>query len=100
VGLELVSFLDVTVQRERLALMEPVERRRRWTMAEPSQMPARCLRPEKIALNRDIRANIGERLREHYNLARQIPLPERLAELAKQFGQPLDARRTKPIRLG
>jgi hypothetical protein len=61
---------------------------------------AGCLRPEEIALNRDIRANIGERLREHYNLARQIPLPERLAELAKQFGQPLDARRTKPIRLG
>jgi hypothetical protein len=44
---------------------------------------AGCLRPEEIALNRDIRANIGERLREHYNLARQIPLPERLAELAK-----------------
>jgi hypothetical protein len=93
-------FVGLSVERERLASMEPLKWRRRWTMAEPSLMPARCLRPEKIALNRDIRENIGERLREHYNLARQIPLPERLAELAKQFGQPLDARGKKPIRLG
>jgi hypothetical protein len=59
-------------------------------------MPARCLPPEKTALNGEIRENIGERIREHDDLAGQIPLPERLAELAKQFGQSLDDRRTKP----
>jgi hypothetical protein len=62
-------------------------------------MPVRCLPPEKAALNREIRARIGQRLKEHYDLAQQTPLPERLAELAKQFGQPLAERRSKAEKL-
>jgi hypothetical protein len=63
-------------------------------------MLTRCHHPKKTALNRQIRDKIGERLRKHYDLERQTPLPKRFAELAMQFGQPLDDRRRKPISLG
>jgi hypothetical protein len=53
-------------------------------------MPAKCATLETIALNREIRMRIGQRLREHYDLAQRIPLPARLAELANQFGQPIE----------
>jgi hypothetical protein len=52
-------------------------------------MPAKCASEKTIALSREIRTHIGRRLREHYDLAQRIPLPTRLAELAKQFGQPI-----------
>jgi hypothetical protein len=52
-------------------------------------MPAKCAAEKTIALSREIRTHIGRRLREHYDLAQRIPLPTRLAELAKQFGQPI-----------
>ena len=50
-------------------------------------MTAQCAPLETVALNREIRTRIGQRLREHYDLSQRIPLPTRLAELAKQFGQ-------------
>ena len=53
-------------------------------------MPAKCASPETVILNREIRETIGRRLREHYDLAQRVPLPARLAELAKQFGQPIE----------
>ena len=53
-------------------------------------MPVKCAPPETVALNREIWARIGQRLREHYDFAESMPLPARLAELAKQFGQPID----------
>jgi hypothetical protein len=52
-------------------------------------MPAKCISPEAIALNREIRSHIGRQLRGHYDLAQRMPLPARLAELARQFGQPV-----------
>jgi hypothetical protein len=59
-------------------------------------MLVRCLPSESVATNREIRAHLGRRLREHYRLAQQIPLPERLAEIAKHFGQPIGDLETKP----
>ena len=53
-------------------------------------MPAKCASVETVILNREIRETIGRRLREHYDLALRVPLPARLAELAKQFGQPIE----------
>ena len=53
-------------------------------------MPAKCASPETVILNREIRETIGRRLREHYDLAQRVPLPARLAELAKQFGQSIE----------
>ena len=53
-------------------------------------MPAKCASVETVILNREIRETIGQRLREHYDLALRVPLPARLAELAKQFGQPIE----------
>jgi hypothetical protein len=58
-------------------------------------MPAKCAPIETIALSREIRTRIGQRLREHYDLAQRIPLPARLAELAKQFGQPIEPDESK-----
>jgi hypothetical protein len=48
---------------------------------------------ELVALNRGSNTN---RTAAHYDLAQRIPF---LAELPKQFGQPLDDRRSKPVRL-
>jgi len=53
-------------------------------------MPAKCVLLKRIVLNREVRTHIGRRLREHYDLARRISLPARLAELAKQFGQTIE----------
>jgi hypothetical protein len=58
-------------------------------------MPAKCATLKTIALNREIRARIGHRLREHYDLAQRIPLPARLAELAMQFGQLIEHNESK-----
>ena len=41
-------------------------------------MPAKCAPHETIALNREIRTRIGQRLREHYDLAQRIPFPHAL----------------------
>jgi hypothetical protein len=58
-------------------------------------MPAKCAPIKTIALSREIRTRIGQRLREHYDLAQRVPLPARLAELAKQFGQPIKINESK-----
>jgi hypothetical protein len=58
-------------------------------------MPAKCVPLERIVLNREVRTHIGRRLREHYDLARRIPLPARLAELAEQFGQTIETKGDK-----
>jgi hypothetical protein len=59
-------------------------------------MTAKCAPLETVALNREIRTRIGQRLREHYDLAQRIPLPARLAELAKQFGQSIEPDQSEP----
>ena len=53
-------------------------------------MPARSVPRETFALNREIRTRLGQRLRQHYDLAQRIPLSTRLAELAKQFEQTIE----------
>jgi hypothetical protein len=58
-------------------------------------MPAKCAAEKTIALSREIRTHIGRRLREHYDLARRIPLPARPAELAEQFGQTIETKGDK-----
>jgi hypothetical protein len=58
-------------------------------------MAAKCAPLETVRLNQ-IRTRIGQRLREHYDLAQRIPLPARLAELAKQFGQPIAPVESEP----
>jgi hypothetical protein len=58
-------------------------------------MPAKCASVKTIALSREIRTHIGQRLREHYDLAQRMPLPARFAELAKQFGQPIKPNESK-----
>ena len=59
-------------------------------------MTAKCAPLETVALNREVRIRIGQRLREHYDLAQRIPLPARLVELAKQFGQPIEPVESEP----
>jgi hypothetical protein len=59
-------------------------------------MTAKCAPLETVVLNREIRRRIGRRLREHHDLAQRIPLPARFAELAEQFGQPIEPDESEP----
>ena len=54
-------------------------------------MPAKCASPETVILNRELFGKLSDGAsREHYDLAQRVPLPARLAELAKQFGQSIE----------
>ena len=64
-----------------------------------SAMPAKCAPHETIALNREIRTRIGQRLREHYDLAQRIPFPHALrnwpSSLVNRLS-PMEANRKRP----
>jgi hypothetical protein len=51
---------------------------------------------EKAASDREIRALLGQRLREQYDIVQQIPLSERLSKLIERLVQHLEGRQSEP----
>jgi Anti-sigma factor NepR len=45
---------------------------------------------EKVARNREVREALGQRLREHYDFAQRIAVPDHLAELVAQLEQRIE----------
>jgi hypothetical protein len=51
---------------------------------------------EKAASDREIRALLGQRLREQYNIVQQVPVSERLSKLIERLVQRLEGRQSEP----
>lgn len=51
---------------------------------------------EKAASDREIRALLGQRLREQYDIVEQIPVSERLSKLIERLVQRLEGRQSEP----